>query len=57
VATPVRDPAGQVVATLAVVGIAQFVPQETDSPVASALLSGAETISRRMGNPLDGGAD
>jgi DNA-binding IclR family transcriptional regulator len=57
VATPVRDPAGRVVATLAVVGIAQFVPEEIDSPVARALLSGAETISRRMGNPLDGGAD
>jgi DNA-binding IclR family transcriptional regulator len=57
VATPIRDPAGQVVATLAVVDIAQFVPEETDSPVALALLAGAETISRRMVNPLDGGAD
>ena len=57
VATPVRDPAGQVVATLAVVGIAQFVPEEIDSPVARALLSGAETIARRMVNPLDAGAD
>jgi DNA-binding IclR family transcriptional regulator len=57
VATAVRDPAGQVVATLAVVDIAQFVPEETDSPVALALLAGAETISRRMGNPLDSGAD
>jgi DNA-binding IclR family transcriptional regulator len=57
VATPVRDSAGQVVATLAVVDIAQFVPEETDSPVALALLAGAETISRRMVSPLDGGAD
>jgi DNA-binding IclR family transcriptional regulator len=57
VATPVRGPAGQVVATLAVVGIAQFVPEEIDSPVARALLSGAETISRRMVSPLDGGTD
>jgi DNA-binding IclR family transcriptional regulator len=57
VATPVRDPAGQLVATLAVVGISQFVPEEIDSPVARALLSGAEAISRRMVNPLDGGAD
>ncbi len=57
VATPVRDPSGQVLATLAVVGIAQFVPCEIDSPVARALLAGAETISRRMGNPLDGGTD
>jgi DNA-binding IclR family transcriptional regulator len=57
VATPVRDPAGQVLATLAVVDIAQFVPEDTDSPVALALLSGAETISRRMVSPLDGGAD
>ncbi|MEO3925187.1 helix-turn-helix domain-containing protein [Micromonosporaceae bacterium B7E4] len=56
VATPVRGPAGQVVATLAVVDIAQFVPEETDSPVARALLAGAVTISRRMANPLDGGA-
>jgi DNA-binding IclR family transcriptional regulator len=55
VATPVRDPAGQVVATLAVVGIAQFVPEDIDSPVARALLSGAETISRRMVNPLERG--
>jgi len=51
VATPVRDPAGQVVATLAVVGITQFVPEEFDSPVARALLAGAETINRRMLNP------
>jgi DNA-binding IclR family transcriptional regulator len=57
VATPVRNPAGQVVATLAVVDIAQFVPEETDSPVACALMAGAETISRRMVNPLEGGAD
>lgn len=57
VATPVRDPAGQVVATLAVVDISQFLPEETDSPVARALLAGAETISRRMVNPLEGGAD
>lgn len=57
VATPIRDPAGQVVATLAIVGITQFVPTETDSAVASALLSGAETITRRMGNPLEPGAD
>ncbi|MFY1671553.1 IclR family transcriptional regulator [Plantactinospora sp. WMMB334] len=57
VATPVRGPGGQVVATLAVVDIAQFVPEETDSPVARALLAGAVTISRRMVNPLDGGAD
>ncbi|BCB75696.1 IclR family transcriptional regulator [Phytohabitans flavus] len=57
VATPVRDPAGQVVATLAVVGISQFVPQDTDSPVARALLAGAETITRRMVNPLESGAD
>jgi DNA-binding IclR family transcriptional regulator len=55
VATPVRDPAGRVVATLAVVGISQLVPEEIDSPVALALLSGAETIGRRMSNPLDGG--
>ncbi|MFG1927195.1 IclR family transcriptional regulator [Cryptosporangium sp. NPDC048952] len=53
VATPVRDPAGQIVATLAVVGIAQFLPEELDSPVARALLAGAETIARRMANPLD----
>ena len=51
VATPVRDPTGQVVATLAVVGIAQFVPEAIDSPVARALLSGAATINRRMVNP------
>jgi DNA-binding IclR family transcriptional regulator len=57
VATAVRDPAGQVVATLAVVDIAQFVPEENDSPVALALLAGAETIRRRMLNPLDGAAD
>lgn len=53
VAVPVRDPAGQVVATLAVVDITQFVPEGTDSPVALALRAGAETISRRMVNPLD----
>ncbi|MFI5957668.1 IclR family transcriptional regulator [Cryptosporangium sp. NPDC051539] len=57
VATPVKDPGGQVVATLAVVGIAQFVPEELDSPVARALLAGADTISRRMVNPLGTGAD
>lgn len=57
VATPVRDPAGRVIATLAVVGISQFVPEGIDSPVARALLSGADTISRRMVNPLDNGAD
>jgi DNA-binding IclR family transcriptional regulator len=57
VATVVRDPAGQVVATLAAVDIAQFVPEGSDSPVARALLAGAETISRRMVSPLDGGAD
>jgi DNA-binding IclR family transcriptional regulator len=57
VATPVRDRAGQVVATLAVVDIAQFVPEETDSPVARALVAGAETISRRMANPLESGTD
>ncbi|MDQ7910442.1 helix-turn-helix domain-containing protein [Phytohabitans sp. ZYX-F-186] len=57
VATAVRNPAGQVVATLAVVDIAQFVPEEIDSPVARALLAGAETISRRMVSPLDGGVD
>lgn len=54
VATPVKNPAGQVVATLAVVGISQFVPEDIDSPVASALLSGAETITRLMVNPLGG---
>jgi DNA-binding IclR family transcriptional regulator len=53
VATPIRDPAGRVVATLAIVGITQLVPLETDSAVALALLEGAETISRRMGNPGD----
>ena len=57
VATPIRDPAGRVVATLAVVGIAQFVPEEIDSPVARALLAGAEAISQRMVNPLDTPAD
>lgn len=57
VATAVRDPAGRVVATLAIVGIAQFVPEGSDSPMARALLAGAETISRRMSNPLEGGAD
>jgi DNA-binding IclR family transcriptional regulator len=55
VATGVRDPAGRVVATLAVVGIAQLVPEDIDSPVAHALLSGAETISRQMVNPLERG--
>jgi DNA-binding IclR family transcriptional regulator len=53
VATPVLDPTGRLVATLAVVGIAQFVPEEVDSPVACALLRGAETISRRMVSPTD----
>ena len=53
VATPVRDPAGRVIATLAVVGITQFVPEERDSPVARSLLSGAATISRRLANPLE----
>nr|MDT0660723.1 IclR family transcriptional regulator [Micromonospora sp. DSM 115978] len=57
VATPVRDPAGRVVATLAAVDISQFVPEEIDSPLARALLSGAETISRRMVSPLDSGSD
>jgi DNA-binding IclR family transcriptional regulator len=57
VATPIRNPTGQVVATLAVVDIAQFVPEETDSPVALALAEGAEAIRRRMSNPLEGGAD
>jgi len=46
-----------VVATLAAVDIAQFVPEGTDSEVARALLSGAETISRRMVSPLDTTAD
>jgi len=54
VATPVRDAAGHVVATLAVVGIAQFVPDEPDSPVAQALLSGARAITRQMVSPRDG---
>jgi DNA-binding IclR family transcriptional regulator len=54
VATPVRDPAGKVVATLAAVDIAQFIPEETDSPVAQALLAGAETIRQRMLSPVDG---
>ena len=53
VATPVRDPAGRVIATLAVVGITQFVPEQVDSPVAGALLAGAATISRRLANPLE----
>ncbi|GIM92036.1 IclR family transcriptional regulator [Paractinoplanes toevensis] len=53
VATPVLDPAGRLIATLAVVGIAQFVPEEIDSPVAHALLEGAERISRRMVSPTD----
>jgi DNA-binding IclR family transcriptional regulator len=53
VATPVLDPAGRLIATLAVVGIAQFVPEEIDSPVAHALLEGAERISRRMASPTD----
>ncbi|MFD0522362.1 IclR family transcriptional regulator domain-containing protein [Paractinoplanes durhamensis] len=53
VATPVLDPSGRLVATLAVVGIAQFVPEEIDSAVARALLQGAERISRRMVSPTD----
>lgn len=53
VSTVVRDPGGQVVATLAAVDIAQFVPEGTDSQVARALLAGAETITRRMVSPLD----
>ncbi|MFI5894137.1 IclR family transcriptional regulator [Actinoplanes sp. NPDC051513] len=53
VATPVLDPSGRLIATLAVVGIAQFVPEEIDSPVALALLQGAERISRRMVSPTD----
>lgn len=57
VATPVKDPTGRILATLAVVGIAQFVPEEIDSPVAHALMAGAETISRQMVSPLDGAAD
>lgn len=57
VAVPVRDPAGQVVATMAVVDISQFVPEEIDSPVARALLEGAATIGRRMSHPLDGRPD
>ncbi|WP_329377215.1 IclR family transcriptional regulator [Streptomyces sp. NBC_01716] len=52
VATPVRDANGLVVATLAVVGISQFVPERNDSPVAKALLTGAATIQREMRNPL-----
>jgi DNA-binding IclR family transcriptional regulator len=57
VATVVRDPAGQVVATLAAVDIAQFVPAGTGSEVALALLAGAETISRRLASPLDNATD
>jgi DNA-binding IclR family transcriptional regulator len=53
VATPVLDPSGRLIATLAVVGIAQFVPEEIDSPVARALLRGADRITRRMVSPTD----
>lgn len=52
VATPVWGVGGRVVATLAVVGIAQFIPEGHDSPVARALLAGAATIQREMTDPL-----
>jgi DNA-binding IclR family transcriptional regulator len=54
VATPVFDANDLVVATLGVVGIAQFVPEEIDSPVAQALLRGADTIRNALRSPLEG---
>jgi len=57
VATVIRDPSGQIVATLAAVDIAQFVPEGTDTEVARALLAGAETISRRLSSPHDSSSD
>lgn len=52
VATPVWGAGGRVIATLAIVGITQFVPEGTDSPVARALVAGATTIQREMTAPL-----
>lgn len=57
VATPLFDANDLVIATLAVVGIAQFVPEETDSPVARALLRGADTIRNALRSPLEGPTD
>jgi DNA-binding IclR family transcriptional regulator len=54
IATPVFDADDLVVATLGVVGIAQFVPEEIDSPVARALLRGADTIRNALRSPLEG---
>ncbi|MCP9952630.1 IclR family transcriptional regulator [Actinomadura madurae] len=53
-AVPVFDANNLVVATLGVVGIAQFVPEEIDSPVARALLRGADTIKNSLSSSLEG---
>jgi DNA-binding IclR family transcriptional regulator len=53
-AVPVFDAGGLVVATLGVVGIAQFVPEEIDSPVARALLRGADTIKNILRSSIEG---
>lgn len=53
-AVPVFDANNLVVATLGVVGIAQFVPEEIDSPVARASLRGADTIKNSLSSSLEG---
>ncbi|MBQ0826538.1 IclR family transcriptional regulator [Streptomyces tagetis] len=52
VATPVWGGSGRLVASLAVVGIAQLVPEEDDSPVAQALTAAAATLQRELTDPL-----
>lgn len=52
VATPVWGADGRVVATLAVVGITDLVPEGDDSPVARALTASAATIQRELTAPL-----
>lgn len=53
VAVPVFDANDLVIATLGVVGIAQFVPEEIDSPVARALLRGADTVNNILRSSLE----
>lgn len=52
VATPVWGADGRVVATLAVVGITNLVPEGDDSSVAKALTASAATIQRELTAPL-----
>ncbi len=53
VAVPIMDPSGSIVATIAAVGVAQLIPDTTDSPIAHALMRASARVTEALGSSRD----